>query len=115
AGPLALLRVPPDVALALRPGLAVRICGGTVVEDAAVVRPGPAPLLRHPILLGVRLAPGDLVDLILVAAGVDPAAARRGAVVGEVQVAGQRAVVHEVDAADLPHHRPGAGIVVRPV
>src|SRR5438105_14344843 len=57
ARPLALRRVPVDELLALRPRLAVRIGGGAIVEDAAVVRPRPGPLLRHPVLLASRLAP----------------------------------------------------------
>src|SRR4030095_5004622 len=75
AGPLAGLLVPPDVALALRPGLAVGVGRGPVVEDPPVGRPGPAPLGRDRPLLAGRLAAGGLVDLAGVAAAVDPAAA----------------------------------------
>src|SRR5439155_13304624 len=41
AGPLALLRVPPDVLLAFAPRGAVGRGGGAVVEDAPVGGPGP--------------------------------------------------------------------------
>src|SRR5207237_9924814 len=79
ARPLALRRVPVDELLALRPRLAVRIGGGAIVEDAAVVRPRPGPLLRHPVLLASRLAPRRLVHSVLAAAALDPAARGCGA------------------------------------
>src|SRR5919201_3652837 len=43
ARPLPLLVVPPQVALALGPGLSVRVSGGAVVEDARVGGPRPYP------------------------------------------------------------------------
>ena len=51
ARPLLFALVPPHVALALRPGPALRVGGGAVVEDAPVRRPCPSPLRRHPRLL----------------------------------------------------------------
>src|SRR5205814_7007369 len=77
AYPLALLVVPLEQPLALRPRPPLRVGGGVVVEDAAVRRPGPRPLERVQVLLPPRLAPRRLVPLVLVDAAVDPAAARR--------------------------------------
>src|ERR1044072_3278717 len=51
AGPLALLRVPPDVSLPLRPRLAVWIGRGAVVEGTAGRRPRPPPPARDGGLL----------------------------------------------------------------
>src|SRR4028118_1107895 len=41
ARPLPLLLVPPDILLALGPGLAARVSRGAVVEDASARRPRP--------------------------------------------------------------------------
>src|SRR5205814_7218695 len=60
-GPLPLLLVPHDVALALRPGPAAGVGRGAVVEDAAVGGPGPAPLRSDQILLVTAGAPRRLV------------------------------------------------------
>ncbi len=43
AGPLLLFRIPPDVPLSLRPGLALRVGGSAVVDDAAVGRARRSP------------------------------------------------------------------------
>src|SRR3712207_1992714 len=83
ARPRPLLLVPPDVALALRPRLPVRVGGGAVVEDPAVGRPRPAPLGRDGAARRVevtRLAPPRPVDAAREAARVDPAARGGGAV-----------------------------------
>src|SRR5690348_5982044 len=104
AGPRLLLLVPPDVLLALAPGLALGVGGGAVVEDAAVVRPGPAPLLGRRALLAAGLAVRRPVDAPGVDAGVDPAAAAGGAVGLEIGVhAGQlaRLVAGQVPPVDL--------------
>src|SRR5581483_3562851 len=77
---LPLLAVPPDVALALGPGIPLRVGRGPVVEDAPVRRPCPRPLRRDIALLPVRLLPRRLVDAVSVDAAIDPAAAGRGAV-----------------------------------
>src|SRR3712207_8895398 len=53
--PLPLVRVPPDVALALRPRAALGIGGRAVVEQAPVRGPRPRPLRRDP-------AAGRVVD-----------------------------------------------------
>src|SRR2546423_11462585 len=45
--PLLLALVPPDELLPLRPGHAVEICRGAVVEDPAVRRPRPGPFVGH--------------------------------------------------------------------
>src|SRR5581483_2797494 len=80
AGPLLLLGVPPDVALALRPRLAGGIGRGAVVDDPRVLRPRPAPLVRDPVLLAVGPAARGLVDAVPVDAAVDPRPRRRRAV-----------------------------------
>ena len=99
--PLALAGVPPDVALALGPRVSLGVGGRAVVEDVAVARPCPAPLGRDPVLLGVRLLARRLVDAVLVDAGMDPGAARRRPIIGEVLVLrDERAVA--VAAVDLP-------------
>src|SRR6185295_2396344 len=54
AGPRALLRVPPDVLLALGPRLAIRVGRGAVVEQARVGRPRPPPFAGDPVLLRMR-------------------------------------------------------------
>src|SRR5207237_10421810 len=75
-GPLALLLVPPDVGLALRPGPSGGVGRLTVVEKAPVGRPGPPPLGRNPALVEAGLAARGLVRAAGEAAAVDPAAAR---------------------------------------
>src|SRR5690242_10280637 len=109
---LLVLGVPPHVALALRPGRAVRPCGGAVVEDAPVRRPRPAPVGRDPVLLGVGPPASRLVDPVGVDAGMDPRAAGRRAVVLEVLVRGDERAVG-VAAVDLLQHRLGVGLVLR--
>ncbi len=64
ADPAALRRVPPDEFFPLRPGPAFGIGRGAVVHDAAIVRPGEAPLRLHagcpPSLRSrARLRPGS--------------------------------------------------------
>src|SRR6185437_15273938 len=89
-GPRGLLFVPPDQGLALAPRLALGVGRGAVVDDAPVGGPGPAPLVRDPVLLLARLAAGRLVDAAGVDAAVDPAAAHGRAVVVELLVGRNR-------------------------
>src|ERR1700682_1403513 len=42
-GPTPGARIPPDIFFSLGPGLAGRVRGGAVIEDAPVARPGKAP------------------------------------------------------------------------
>src|SRR5215213_3654794 len=114
AGPLSLLFVPPDVFLLVGPGLAFGIGRGAVVDNAAVHRPRPRPLGGHPVLLGVWFAAGGLVGLVGVDASVDPAPARRRAVVLERQVAGE-SVALGVPTAYLPEDGLRVGLVVGPL
>ena len=107
--PTALLLVPPDQLLALAPGPALRIGAGPVVEDAPVVRPGEAPPVP---VRTVRVAPERPIHPIgSVAARVDPAAARRRAVLPQRGDAGElRPVVGlagRIRAVDGPR-RPAA-------
>ena len=111
-GPLAGLGVPPHQCLALAPGLAVGVGGGPVVQHPPVRRPGPAPLVRHPVLLAARLAAGGLVDPVGVDPAVDPAAGRRRAVVLQLGVGGHRLAV-AVPAVDFGQHRLGVGLLQR--
>src|SRR5690606_13147438 len=112
AGPLPLHLVPPHVGLALAPRAPLRVGRGTVVEHTPVRRPHPAPLGRHPVLLRAGLATGGLVDAVGEDAGVDPAAARRGAVGPHLDEARQQPAVRHLPAVDLLEHRLGARLVV---
>ena len=109
AGPLALLLVPPDVGLALRPGPAGRVGRSPVVEQAPVGRPRPPPLGGHPALLRARLAAGGLVHAAGEAAAVDPAAAARRAVRLQLGEGRERRPVG-TPPVDLAQHRLGAGL-----
>src|SRR5438067_13607276 len=83
AYPLPFRLVPPDQLLPLAPRLPVGGGGAAVVEDAPVAWPGVAPAVA---VAAARLARVRFV-LAVEDAGVDPAAARCGAVgfqVGEV-------------------------------
>src|SRR5919206_1229602 len=112
AGPLPLLLVPPDVLLALAPGPALVVGGGSVVDDVAVHRPRPTPFEGYPVLLAPGLAPVGLIDLVFVDAAVDPAPAGGRAVVLEHGVAGQGVVVL-IPAVDLAQYALAVGLVVR--
>src|SRR5215212_329085 len=83
--PLLLLLVPPDVLLALAPRPTLGVGRRPVVEDAAIVRPHPAPLRGHYVLVARRLAPSRLVYPLGVGARVDPTAARRRTIRREIQ------------------------------
>src|SRR5436305_86098 len=78
--PAALLLVPPHELLPLRPGPAVGIGRGAVVHDAAVGGPGEAPLGLQRVVGPLALA-GAVAVRRGEDAAVDPAAARRRAVV----------------------------------
>ena len=104
AGPRALGRVPPDVALALGPRPPVGVGRGAVVELARVGRPRPAPFAGDPVLLGVRASAGGLVDAVGVDARVQPRAAGGRAVVLELLVLRHERAVR-VAAVDLLQHR----------
>ncbi len=91
--PPALLGVPPDVALALRPRVAVRVGRRAVVEDPPVGRPRPAPLVGDPVLLAARLPARRPVDAVGVDPRVDPRAAARRAVLGERLISGDERAV----------------------
>src|SRR5206468_2247048 len=112
--PLLLLLVPPDVALALRPRLAVGRGGRAVVEDAAVAGPRPAPLVGDPVLLVARCLACRLIDAVLVDAGMDPRPARGRPVLAQLLVLLDVAAVLPVDAADLHQHHVGVRLVVGP-
>ena len=116
ARPLALSAVPPDVALALGPRVPVRIGGGAVVDDSTVRRPGPRPLGRDvALLLPVRLLARGLVDPVLEAAAVDPAAAQRRAVVLQLGIAREELAARDLPAVDLLQHRLRIGLLHRRV
>src|SRR5205085_8648468 len=88
ACPLPFRFVPPDEFLSLAPRRSVRRGGGAVVENAAIERPRVAPSVR---VFAVRLALERLV-LAVVNARVNPASARRGAVVFQLAEMFDRAV-----------------------
>ena len=77
-----LLAVPLDELAVRIPGLAVQVRRSAVVEDAAVDRPGERPLRVDAgvVRIGV-VPPRHVVAVLVVAAGIDPAAARGRAVV----------------------------------
>src|SRR3954452_16058133 len=97
--PLALLVIPPDELLALRPRTALRVGGSAVVEDAAVVGPRPGPLGRDVVLLPVGLLAGGLVDPVLEAAAGEPAAADGRAIVLQLGVAVEERPARDLQAA----------------
>src|SRR5262249_26293511 len=98
------LLVPPDEGLALAPWFAVGVGGGAVVQDPPVGGPGPAPLVRDPVLLPAGFAPRRLVDPAGVDAAIDPAAAGGGAIVVQLLVGRDRVAV-AVPSVDLGEHR----------
>src|SRR5260370_14590626 len=85
--------VPPDVLLSLRPGLAGRVGGGPVVEDAPVARPGPSPLWLDGIVRGAHPATRHVLPCCGKHARVNPDAARRGAFIPEALVVGHVVMV----------------------
>src|SRR5205085_8576643 len=93
AHPLLLTSVPPDVLLALRPRLPLRVGRRAVVEDPPVQRPRPGPLGSDPALLLARVLARRLVLLVPVDAAVDPAAGRGRAVGLQVRVGSERTPV----------------------
>src|SRR3546814_8206376 len=99
--------VPPRQALALRPGLAVRIGRRAVVEHAPVSRPGKGPAqVRAGAIRPVRLPrAGLIVALCGIGAAINPAAAGGGAVILEVVEAFDLATLRPAIAADLLEHR----------
>src|SRR5204863_7649022 len=111
-GPLARVRVPPDVALALRPRLAVGVGRRAVVEDSGVRGPRPAPLPGDPVVLSPRLLAGRLVDVVRIDAGVGPGPAARRAVVLQLLVLRDELAVGPA-AVDLAQHRLRVRVVVR--
>src|SRR5205085_10391667 len=82
-----------------------------VVEDADVPGPGPAPLVRDPVLFALRLLARRLIYAVLVDAAVDPGPAARRAVVLELLVGGERFALRAC-AIDLSEHRFGVGLLV---
>ncbi len=80
ADPAALLLIPPDVSLAIRPRSALGIGTGAVVHDAAIVRPGEAPFRLHRISGDAPIA-RPIAARLGKDAAVNPAAACRRAVV----------------------------------
>src|SRR5207244_214212 len=107
-----LLLVPPDVLLAFRPGLAVRVGGRAVVEDPGIGRPGPTPLPGHPALLAAGLPAGALVDVVLVDPRVDPRSAGRRSVGLQLLVAGDE-VPLGVEPVDLAQYDLGVRLPMR--
>src|SRR5216683_6672336 len=68
------------------PRLPVGIARGAVVEDPAIDRPRPSPARREARIVRVRIvAPCHLISLLGETTGVDPAAARRLAVVAQLR------------------------------
>src|SRR5690606_3834980 len=85
AGPALGLGIPPDQLLAFRPGFALGVGGGAVVEDATVRRPGEGPVLV--LLRVVRVAvvaPRHQVALLGPGTAEDPAARGGTAVILEL-------------------------------
>src|SRR5699024_5811850 len=113
ARPLPGVLIPPDELLAFGPGGAVGGRRGAAVQDAAVGRPRPRPFGSGLVLLGARSAAGGHVLTAGVDAGVDPAAAGRAAVGGQLCEGVQRpAVTPTADeiAVDLGQHGLGVDL-----
>src|SRR5713226_3250674 len=103
--------VPPDVLLSLRPGLAGRVGGGPVVEDAPVTRPGESPLgidivVWSAISATCQVAPGRWKH-----PGVDPDAAGGRAVILQMLVIGKLLMTSDRVAVDLHQHLLGGRLV----
>ena len=82
SGPFA--AVPPQQLAAGIPRVAVHVGRRAIVEDAAVDRPGPRPFgIEAGVTRIAGVAAGHVVAGLVVAAGIDPAAARRLAVVAQ--------------------------------
>src|ERR1043166_3356940 len=103
AGPFTLRSVPPDELLALAPRLSIGCSAGAVVNDAPIARPGEAPAMPQ---ITARVARVRLVDFIRPEyAGVNPAAARGGAVGFQFRVAiDLRSVVRFAVAIGAKHN-----------
>src|SRR5690242_12352844 len=72
-GPLLLLLIPPDKFLPLAPGLTVGARRCTVVDDAAVIRPGESPAVTKQVF---RIALERPISICFrIDAAVDPSAA----------------------------------------
>src|SRR3546814_9758493 len=101
--PARLRLVPPRQALALRPGLAVRIGRRAVVEHAPVSRPGKGTAqVRAGAIRPVRLPrAGLIVALCGIGAAINPAAAGGGAVILEVV----RSEEHTSELQSLMRHQ----------
>src|SRR5207302_11063527 len=110
--------IPPHPFLPLAPWLSLEIGRGSVVEDATVGWPRPAPLeLRARGIRRVRLFPGGEVAVRRWKhAAVDPGGARRGPVVLEVAEAREMPTwIVGVVAVDLLEDLDGVGLAALPL
>src|SRR5581483_5303399 len=72
-GPFFLLFIPPDQLLAFAPRLSIGTCRSTVVNDAAVIRPGKAPPMSEQIS-GIPLV-GAVIAVLGIYTAVNPRSA----------------------------------------
>src|SRR5579872_1401498 len=102
AGPLLLVLIPPDKFLPFAPRLAVRARRGTVVNDAAVIRPCEAPSMPKKIF---RLTLVRAIAVLLRKySAVDPCAAGRRAVVLQIFDVLQLCALRQRVAVDFLQH-----------
>src|SRR3984957_13118311 len=87
--PATLLCVPPDQFLALRPRPPLGVGRGAVVQHADIVRPGEAPLRLDWVIRDLAFV-GTVAARLREDAAIDPAAARRRAVVLQLRVAAHK-------------------------
>src|SRR6267142_2696679 len=115
AGPSLRRFIPPDQLLPFRPGLALWIGRGTVVEDTAILRPRPRPLAvdrRSAQLIALRAS--AVRPLLRENSAVQPAAAGGRAIAGELSRPTQLPPLAEVITVDLAQHLFGVGFALDP-
>src|ERR1700694_3291673 len=102
--PLPLCGVPPDILLALRPGLALWVGRRPVVEHPAIPGPREAPLGTHPPI-ALDPPPRHVLALLRIDPRVDPDATGRRSVVFERGELGQEFAIRDRIAVDLLQDR----------
>src|ERR1700737_1220085 len=101
--------VPPDVLFSLPPGLAGRVRGGPVVEDAPVAGPGEAPFGIDIVVRSAVSATRHILPRRRKDSGINPDAAGRGAVILQSLVIRKLAGIGDGKGLDLHKALPGGG------
>src|SRR5262249_59305083 len=101
AGPSLRRVVPPDELLPLRPGPSLGIGRGAVVEDAAIGRPRPCPTAVDRVAPDARILRAGQVRLhVGEDAAIEPAAAGRRAITGQLTRSAELPPLAPVASAD---------------